>query len=230
MADDRMHTAPDVSGRMRGADEAGAGSTIGQVPDAAPPKPGLRERKRQRTHDAIVRATAELTLEVGFAAATIPKIAERADVAPRTVSTRFPVKEDILLGDVPERLARTAAELRDGDGDVVDRLERWMQAEGAHVGADHELTRLRNRAILSDPDLRARESVHFEALGDLLAEAAGLEVGAPADAVGPQVFAAAALGFLVSVRNRFVEEEWQAGEIETGPAFLRAGLAALGRS
>ena len=51
---------------------------------------GLRERKNRRTRRAIVQATAELTIEGGYAAATIPRIAERADVAPRTVSTLVP--------------------------------------------------------------------------------------------------------------------------------------------
>ena len=41
-------------------------------PDAAL---GLRERKNRRTQLAIVRAAAELTLEGGYASATIPRIA-----------------------------------------------------------------------------------------------------------------------------------------------------------
>ena len=50
---------------------------------------GLRERKNARTREAITRAACELILERGFEGATIAQIAERADVAPRTVHTWF---------------------------------------------------------------------------------------------------------------------------------------------
>ena len=62
-----------------------------------------RERKTLRTRREIVRAAAELVLEDGYERATIARIAERADLATRTVTTRFPSKEDDLLRGLRSR-------------------------------------------------------------------------------------------------------------------------------
>jgi AcrR family transcriptional regulator len=44
------------------------------------PQPGLRQRKKQRTREAIARAGHELFAERGYHATTLPDIAEAADV------------------------------------------------------------------------------------------------------------------------------------------------------
>jgi AcrR family transcriptional regulator len=199
---------------------------------AAAPTPGLRERKNRRTQEAIVRATAELTLQDGFAAATIPRIAERADVAPRTVSGWFPVKEDILFGGLEGTVTRAVQRLRDGDGDMVDRLLAWLLDEERHLHADdelHELGDLRFRAILSDPQLRAREVQLLEPIRTAIAEVAGEQTGWPAASMGPQVLATAAMGYLATLRARQLAGGADPGEREVGLALLRAGLAALQR-
>ncbi len=196
---------------------------------ATTPTPGLRERKNRRTQETIVRATAELTLEESFAAATIPRIAERADVAPRTVSGWFPVKEDILFGPTRGQVARAVERLGEGDGDVVDRLLSWFAEEEKRLHEDHELGDLRFRAIIADPQLRARENQLLEPLAAAIAEAAGRQVGQSPETIGPQVLAAATMGFLYAVRTRELAGGSAPGEREAGIALLRAGLAALER-
>ena len=62
-----------------------------------------RERKTLRTRREIVRAAAELVLEDGYERATIARIAERADLATRTVTTRFPSKEEIFFEGIESR-------------------------------------------------------------------------------------------------------------------------------
>ncbi|WP_411018449.1 TetR/AcrR family transcriptional regulator, partial [Salmonella sp. ZJQZ20_0020] len=88
------------------------------------------ERKNRRTRLAIVRAASELTIEGGYASATVARIAARADVAPRTVSTWFPSKDDIIFEGADEVVDRGVEQLRHGDGDVVDRLLAWFEVEG----------------------------------------------------------------------------------------------------
>ena len=85
--------------------------------------PACASARTAETQRAIVRAAAELILEEGYAAATIPRIAARADVAPRTVSTWFPAKDDILFDEIDEAVARATRHLRSGTGDTVDRLQ-----------------------------------------------------------------------------------------------------------
>jgi AcrR family transcriptional regulator len=66
-------------------------------------RPGLRERKKTRTREAIRAATYGLIEELGYDATTIERIAERAEVSPSTVLRHFPVKEDIVLTDDHDR-------------------------------------------------------------------------------------------------------------------------------
>ena len=190
------------------------------------PTPGLRERKNLRTRQVIIRATAELTHEVGFAGATIPKIAERADVAPRTVSVWFPVKEDILFEDIGDQVARLEEELRGGAGTVVDRIARWLAEESRRLQPDIDINELRFRAILADPQLRARELQLLEPIRTAIARAVARDLEQPEGSMRPQVFAAAAMGFLLNIRTQNLMGTMTPDQREAGIAFLRAGLAA----
>lgn len=189
--------------------------------------PGLRERKNLRTRQAIIRATAELTLEVGFAGATIPKIAARADVAPRTVSGWFPVKEDILFEPIGDQVARIENQLRDGGGTVVNRIDRWLADESGRLQPDRELEFLRFRATLADPYLRARELELLEPLRTAVARAVARDLAVPESSMGPQVFSAATMGFLLTIRTQVQADVMAPEERDTGIAFLHAGLTAL---
>jgi len=67
------------------ADTAGTGRT----PDAAgtagrAQRPGLRERKKQRTRDALLRAALELFTTQGYERTTVDEITEAVDVSQRT--------------------------------------------------------------------------------------------------------------------------------------------------
>lgn len=73
-------------------------------------RPGLRELRKHRTRHAVVRAAYELFTVHGFDGTSMEQIADRAEVAPRTLYRYFPTKLDIVTP------GRTALEqqLREG--------------------------------------------------------------------------------------------------------------------
>ena len=60
-----------------------------------------QERRKRRTRQAIQTAALKLFAERGYRETTINDIAERADVAPRTVTVHFPAKEELLFDAEP---------------------------------------------------------------------------------------------------------------------------------
>ena len=189
---------------------------------------GLRALKKQRTRHDIVAATLELTLEGSYHATTIPMIAERAMVSPRTVSAYFPNKDEIAFDNTDELMAKLEVHLREDDVPLVDRLRRWIFDLEPK---DKDLSILRMRAVAADPDLRLIEHRHLDRLGAAVAHAAAEQIGDDPQDPGPQTFAAAFLGVVLSVRERVLREapsEPKVGYLDAGFTFLEAGLAALG--
>ncbi|GAA2007535.1 helix-turn-helix domain-containing protein [Catenulispora subtropica] len=92
------------------------------------PEPGLRERKKQRTREAIFEAAMELFDERGYDHVTLAEVARAADVAPATVFTHYASKEDLVYSmrhEVNERL-RTAVNERAGQIGVLAAVKEWM--------------------------------------------------------------------------------------------------------
>ncbi|MEH0935658.1 TetR/AcrR family transcriptional regulator [Micromonospora psammae] len=92
--------------------------------------PGLRERKKERTRQALITAALALFEERGYDETTIADIAAGADVSARTFFSYFPSKEELLFADTEERLALAFAVIdqRGPDDSPADVLVRAMGA------------------------------------------------------------------------------------------------------
>lgn len=91
-------------------------------------EPGLRERKKQRTREAIFDAAMHLFADRGYDHVTMAEIARAADVAPATVFTHYASKEDLVYAlrhEVNDRL-RTAMHDRAGEIGVLPAVKEWM--------------------------------------------------------------------------------------------------------
>ncbi|MGH2899674.1 MAG: TetR family transcriptional regulator, partial [Solirubrobacteraceae bacterium] len=119
---------------------------------------GLRERKKQRTAQAIEDAALRLFSEQGFDATTIADIADAAEIAPRTFFSYFPSKESVLFGDFDATFQSLAEHLdARGDDGVLDAIRVWIVQLVQEDGLPDERERRRRHVIEANEDLRAHE-------------------------------------------------------------------------
>jgi AcrR family transcriptional regulator len=67
--------------------------------DTTPDRPGLRERKKAKTHATIQEHALRLFRDQGYDATTVEQIAEAAEVSPSTFFRYFGSKEDVVMYD-----------------------------------------------------------------------------------------------------------------------------------
>ncbi|SEG84290.1 DNA-binding transcriptional regulator, AcrR family [Nonomuraea solani] len=123
---------------------------------------GLRERKKQRTRQALIEAALRLFGEKGFEETTLAEIAAQADVSTRTFFSYFAGKEDLVFYDSDERMEMAVGMMasREPGESVTDLLQRVVQASfdwaTAFGGLTYEEAAVRTRLIMTVPALQAR--------------------------------------------------------------------------
>ena len=198
---------------------------------------GLRERKKDRTRATITRVALELFARDGFHATTIPAIAEAADVAPRTVSTYFPSKEGIVFEVYEAAIERFAARLahRPEGMPVHDVMREWLRERGraparsdARLGApedddDADFARLRETAIVTDPDLWALQRRYMLPMVGLVAHGLADDLGIEPDSLQAQIVGETTVAVLLAVNARAARSGTAAmDEFDAAFDFLRS--------
>jgi AcrR family transcriptional regulator len=121
------------------------------------PPVNRRDRKKQATGRAIVAAALDLFAAQGYDEVTIERIADAADVAPRTVYRYFPTKAAIVF-DVQASwmtvFKAAAANPLDGEP-VLAELRRISRAVAAHVQANSAAALLAYRLTQGSQELQA---------------------------------------------------------------------------
>ena len=185
---------------------------------AAGTAPGLRERKKARTRQAIADAARGLFFERGFDAVTVAEVAREADVSEKTVFNYFPAKEDLFYGRLEEfetDLLKAVREREAGRSIVAAFRDFVMKRQGAlqredDAAATRQLRAI-NRVISESPALQAREREIFARYTNSLTELIASETGAPAGAVEPRLVASALID-AHRILIDFVRERTLAGE------------------
>src|ERR1700728_4020391 len=176
-----------------------------------------QERRKRRTRQAIQKAALDLFAERGYRETTIPDIAERAEVAPRTVTVHFPAKEELLLDAEPftlDSLSKRLAARRPHES-ALEALRDWMAATmtAAETSASEldgrfwERRALRAHIITSEPEPRGRARASYYPFERALAEAIGEDLGQPANSLIPRL---AALSAVAGLRELYESDEAQA--------------------
>jgi AcrR family transcriptional regulator len=199
--------------------------------------PGLRERKKQQTRDAIVRCAMRLFDERGFDATTIADIAEAADIAPRTFFGYFPSKEAVVFFDFDEMLEEFGARLRgrpEGES-AFDALRGWIVEliRRADEAGDDDIEPCRRRLVDATPALEAHDRANMQRMHELLTECVAQDLGVAADSLRAQMVSAASIAALESLRelhDKDADAEHALGVMDEALVFLQGGLDALRRT
>ncbi|MFI1703227.1 TetR family transcriptional regulator [Streptomyces griseoruber] len=176
----------------------------------------LRERKKRRTRDALLRAAVELFTSRGYEATTVDAIAEAVDVSQRTFFRYFAGKEEAALGLVELTVERFVQAVRERPAHEPP-LEALRQAvldgwssinEVVESVVPVELYLRMYRVIESTPVLLAaylrRSTEVEETLAAVIAEREGLDVDADPR---PRLAVAVFSGVM-----RVTERQWVAQE------------------
>ncbi|MEV4760778.1 helix-turn-helix domain-containing protein [Micromonospora sp. NPDC049559] len=139
---------------------------------------GLRERKRERTREAISSAAISLFLAHGFDKVSVAQIAAAAEVSKPTLFKYFASKEELVLHRIADHrgeAARVVRERRPGESPLdalrrhfLDGLARRDPVTGLN---DHPEVLAYHRMIFETPSLLVRAAQYAEAEERELADA-----------------------------------------------------------
>lgn len=188
---------------------------------------GLRERKKERTRQALASAAMRLFAERGYEATTVADIAAAAEVSTRTFFTYFPTKEDVFFAGTQERLdlVRQAFDAHAAAlpplAAMRATLDQIIETASGDLFAPDRGTRL--RLLIERPELRARGIQLLFSAHRVLTD--GIRTAVPGlDGYGAAASAGATIGAMVAVVLHALENN---GGVDEVRAALTATLDRL---
>lgn len=172
----------------------------------------LRERKKERTRQALSSAAISLFLERGFDQVSVADVAAAAEVSKPTLFSYFASKEDLALHRIADHhgeAARVVAGRTAGQAPLAALHEHFLagleQRDPVTGLNDHPEVLAYHRMVFSTPSLLARVSIHVTRDEEALAAAlrAGTGTG------GDPLLAALAAGQVVAVQRVLARHNWQ---------------------
>jgi AcrR family transcriptional regulator len=133
----------------------------------------LRERKKTRTWENLVKISTRLFLEKGYDNTTVDEIVDQAELSQRTFFRYFPSKEAVLFRDFSKREQRLA-ELLSANADNVgpfERIKNAMDAMGDDYRVDREVLLAEYRIVSESRHLIALDLEQDSKLEALMASA-----------------------------------------------------------
>jgi AcrR family transcriptional regulator len=196
---------------------------------------GLRERKKQKTRQAIVEVAARLFSEQGYSDTPLAQVAEEAEVALSTIFNYFPGKPDIVFAGLDEiiRSAHERVVERPEGEPAVDAVVSWVGDVLPEVERPYTTGfMLFPQVIAAEPELHAEERLRVALLEDELAKAFARDLGEAANGMRARVLAAIAVGGMVDVWNDWYAHHAGVADVDLTEVttlkadYLRGALAA----
>ncbi|TMC81980.1 MAG: TetR/AcrR family transcriptional regulator [Chloroflexi bacterium] len=198
---------------------------------------GLRERKKQKTRQAIFDTARRLFGERRFEDVTVAEIARAADVSEVTVFNYFPTKEDLFYGGMQffeEDLLEAVRSRPRGESAIRAFRRRLLQGTEA-LGSKERVAAITQAGdtVAASPSLVAREREIVERYTQRLAELLAADTRSEPGDVEPMAAAAAMMGahraMVDYVRRRVSAGRKGPALVEDARAQIRRGFARLER-
>ncbi len=174
------------------------------------PRPGLRERKKIRTRQAIRRAAYRLFAEQGYEATRVDEIADAAEVSPSTVFRYFPTKEDIVLSDEEDPVIAAALRARPADEPPLTALREAIHVASRRIYETPEAmaeVRQRMRLVASVPAIRGRLHESMAGSGAFFSAVLAERLGRSSEDLELRVFTGAVLAGLCEALLYWAEHD-----------------------
>jgi AcrR family transcriptional regulator len=165
---------------------------------------GLRDRKKQQTHDALSQAAIELFLERGFDEVSVTDIATAADVSKPTLFKYFATKQDLVLHRIADHAGEAARVVANSSADPIEALRAHfvdgLKRRDPVTGLNDDPGVLAfHRLIFDTPALVARRHQFVAA-----------DQAALADALGNNLTAELLAADLISTQHVLARRNWSA--------------------
>lgn len=170
-------------------------------------KPGLRERKKQRTRESLEEAAFGLFAERGYDATTVEDIAEEAFVSARTFFRYFKTKDDVFFSHYAERQVEMAELMaaRPAGEPVLESLRAALLAYAEHVTQHRDVMLLHGGLLADSPTLSGRTRENQMQIEQLLSQFAAGRFGVdPALDLRPTLLATICTSALTVAINAWI--------------------------
>ena len=161
---------------------------------------GLRERKKERTREAIRRRALKLFITQGYDATTVQQIIDDVEISESTFFRYFPNKGDVVLSDDFDPVIVAAFQRQPASLSPLQALRAAFHEAFAEL-TDEDIAEQaeRMRLILAVPELRAAMLDQFGQAMSLLTSVLAERTGRRADDMAVRTLAGAVVGAAMSV-------------------------------
>lgn len=162
-------------------------------------RPGLRERKKAKTRQAIQEHALRLFREQGYDRTTVEQIAEAAEVSPSTFFRYFPTKEDVVLYDALDPLVIEAFRRQPREVSSLRAMQAAMhEVWGSLTPEQMEEQFERGRLAYAEPALRERYVVEMVRTVGLMIDLVAERLGRPTTDFEVRVWTGAVMGGILA--------------------------------